>query len=535
MHPRLSAGSTRLRPYSAAVRRTRTVLLAAVLALLVTAPSATAADTGSTVITKRQALNIALRVPAVKRELAKYGKINGGIELPADYWLVQFRSGDEIRVQVDVDAFSGRVLRVYTGDKAAFPLARGPASGFAQRKLNALWAWIPLTLIFVFAFFDRRRPWRLLHFDLIAIVALGVSVAFWMDGDLDVSVPLVYPTLAYVLVRTLIAGLRPQPRAGRLTWLSPRALTGLTLTLLATRIVITLLDKFVSDIGYASAAGANRILDGLELYSRGGLHFDTYGPLAYLLYIPFEVIWPFRESETYPSAGVAAAVAWDLLTVAGLIVLGRRLRLGWTLALAWVACPFTAMALSCGTNDALVAALIVWALVAIASPPVSGVLAGAAAAAKIAPGFVVPVLARGIGSLTPRRLAISLGAAALIVVVSLAPLLPPGGLGEFYDATIGFQLHRESPFSIWSQYDALEPLQTVLKAASLLLALALALVPCGRRTMAQMAALATAVLVAAELPLQHWFYLYVPWFLPLYCVALFSETAAGERPAASQP
>jgi hypothetical protein len=530
MRPRLSGWSTRPRPYAAAVRRARATLLVAGLLLLVAAPAAPAAP----FIPKDEAARIALREPAVKRELAKYGAIRGSVVLPADYWMVQFTAEDEVRVEVDVDALSGRVLRVFTGTKAAFPLARGPESGFAQRKLDALWAWLPLTLIFVFAFFDRRRPWRLLHFDLAAIVALGISVAFWMDGNLDASVPLVYPTLVYVLVRMLIAGFRPRARAGPLTRLSPRAVTGLTLALLASRVLITLLDKFVSDIGYASAAGADRLAGGLEIYTRGGLHFDTYGPLAYILYVPFEWIWPFNEQELYSSAAVAAAVSWDVLTIFGLVVLGRRLRLGWTLALGWAACPFTAMALANGTNDALVAALIVWALVAITTPAVSGALAGAAAAAKIAPGFAIPVFARGTGPLNSKRAASALGAAVLVVAVALVPLLPPGGLKEFYDATIGFQLHRQSPFSIWSQHDFLEPLQTALKAGSLLLALALALVPRGARTVAQMAALAAAVLVAAELPLQHWFYLYVPWFLPLFCVAVFSETAAGARQAASQ-
>jgi hypothetical protein len=145
------------------------------------------------------------------------------------------------------------------------------------------------------------------------------------------------------------------------------------------------------------------------------------------------------------------------------------------------------------------------------------------------------VLARGAGRLNPRAAAITLGAAVLVVVISLVPVLPPGGLKEFYDTTIGFQLHRDSPFSIWSQHDWLHPLQTILKAGSLLLALVLALFPRGARSVTQVAALATATLVAAELPLQHWFYLYVPWFLPLYCVALFSEHAADGRSAASQP
>jgi hypothetical protein len=436
---------------------------------------------------------------------------------------------------VDVDAVTGRIVNVFTGDQANFPLARGHNSGLADRTINAVWIWVPLALIFVGAFFDRRHPWRLLHLDLLAIVALGLSFAFWMVGNLDASVPLVYPTLVYALVRMLTGGFRPRERAGPLSWLPARALVVLTLVLLAVRIGITLSDTFVSDIGYGSAAGGQRILDGLQLYTRGGNHFDTYGPLAYILYIPFLWVWPFSETTSYPPAAQAAAITWDLLTVGGLIVLGRQTRLGWTLALAWVACPFTGLALAAASNDTLAAALLVWALVAYRSAPLRGLLGGAAAAAKIAPGFILPVLARGTGPLNAKRAAIALGAALLVVAISLIPLLPPGGLREFYDTTIGFQLHRHSPFSIWSQHGGLEPLQSILKATSLALAIALAFIPRGTRSLAQMAALAAAVLVAAELPLQHWFYLYVPWFLPLYCLALFSEHAADGRPAASQP
>ena len=506
--------------------RVRWVLLAAGIVLLL----APAAASGS--VTREQAIQRAAAVPAVQQALSGLQQVNIDAQLRDGQYVVLLGNDEGARAEVDIDPLTGRVVKVFTGDQAAFPLARGADSGFAQRKLNALWLWLPLTLIFVGAFFDRRRPWRLLHLDLAAIAALGISYAFWMDGDLGTSVPLVYPTLAYVLVRMLVAGFRPRERAGPLTWLSARALVGLTLALLALRIGLTLADSFVSDIGYASVAGADRIKDGLELYTRGGGHLDTYGPLAYLLDIPFVLVWPFDLSQAAPPAAQAAAITWELVTVAGLVVLGRRLRLGWALALAWCACPFTALTVVTASNDGLVAALLVWAFVAYSSPVVRGVLGGAAAAAKIAPGFVLPVIARGTGRLSWRSAAICLGAALVVIAATLIPLLPPGGLREFYDATIGFQLHRESPFSIWSQHPGIEWLQTLLKAGSLGLAVALAFVPRGTRTVAQMAALATAVLVAAEIPLQHWFYLYVPWFLPLYCLALFSQHEAGERPAA---
>jgi hypothetical protein len=54
-----------------------------------------------------------------------------------------------------------------------------------------------------------------------------------------------------------------------------------------------------------------------------------------------------------------------------------------------------------------------------------------------------------------------------------------------------------------------------------LLALAVALSP-RRKTPAQVAALAAAVLVAVQLGATHWFYLYVVWFAPLALVALMA-------------
>jgi uncharacterized membrane protein len=226
------------------------------------------------------------------------------------------------------------------------------------------------------------------------------------------------------------------------------------------------------------------------------------------------------------------------VTLTGLVVLGRQLRsslLGWCLALAWVACPFTALNVASASNDAMVSALLVWALVGLRSGPISGLLTGAAAAAKLTPALLVPLIARGPGRLAPRRALLTTAAAVVVFIVCLLPVVPAGGLRGFYDATIGFQLHRLSPFSIWTQHPGLHALQSVLKAAALLLAVAVVLVPRRVSSTGQVAALAAAVLLAEQIPLQHWFYLYLVWALPLYCVALFTEHEADGRSAASQP
>ena len=110
-------------------------------------------------------------------------------------------------------------------------------------------------------------------------------------------------------------------------------------------------------------------------------------------------------------------------------------------------------------------------------------------------------------------------ALAATLAVTVLPFVPDGGLRELYDRTVGYQAGRGSPFSVWGQTD-LDWLQTAVKVAAVGLALLVAFVPrrAGER---QVAALGAAVLIALQLPVTHWFYLYVVWFVPFVLVALF--------------
>jgi hypothetical protein len=108
------------------------------------------------------------------------------------------------------------------------------------------------------------------------------------------------------------------------------------------------------------------------------------------------------------------------------------------------------------------------------------------------------------------------------------PAIDPG-LATFWDRTLGSQLDRSSPFSVWGQEPGLEWLQTAIWTAAAALAGFVAFVP-RARSLAQVAALGAAVLVAAQLAVDHWFYLYIPWFLPLLLAALSSR---GSRPASA--
>jgi hypothetical protein len=97
-----------------------------------------------------------------------------------------------------------------------------------------------------------------------------------------------------------------------------------------------------------------------------------------------------------------------------------------------------------------------------------------------------------------------------------------GNWGTFWDHTIGFQSDRGSPFSIWGLWGGLDALQSVVQYAAIAFALALAFVP-RRRTLVQVAAFGAAVLIALQLSLTYWFYLYIVWFFPLVLVALLGR------------
>jgi hypothetical protein len=73
-----------------------------------------------------------------------------------------------------------------------------------------------------------------------------------------------------------------------------------------------------------------------------------------------------------------------------------------------------------------------------------------------------------------------------------------------------------------------------MKAAAAGLALLVAFVP-RRIDLRQAAALGAGVLIAIQLAVTHWFYLYVVWFVPFVLVALFAAHARAFRePAADR-
>jgi hypothetical protein len=485
-----------------------------------------------------QVTRIASRAAKVREE-----RVNGPLD-PTAYtkgagrWQVSFfRDGDEL-VQVQIDDRSGAILEQWTGDQVAWSMARGYEGAFG-RKLNAPYVWIPLCLLFLLPFLDFRRPFRLLHLDLLVLLAFGISHVFFNRGEIGVSVPLAYPVLLYLLGRVLYAGFRPRERRGRLVPHAPLAWLMVGIVFLAAfRVGLNVVDSNVIDVGYAGVIGADRIVDGDPLYgegfSRDVEHGDTYGPLNYLLYVPFEQALSWSGTWDDLPAAHGAAILFDLLVIGGLFVLGRRLRpghdglvLGVVLAYAWTAYPYTAFVLESNSNDTLVALACVGALLALTLRPAAGGLTGGVAlglgaAAKFVSLALAPLFARRAAVL----FALGLG---LTLVATVVPFVPDGGLRELYDRTAGYQAGRPSPFGIWGQVE-IGWLHTVVKVAAVVLAVLVAFVP-RRPTARQVAALGAAVLIAVQLAATHWFYLYVVWFLPFVLVVVLG---AYREPAAEQ-
>ena len=175
------------------------------------------------------------------------------------------------------------------------------------------------------------------------------------------------------------------------------------------------------------------------------------------------------------------------------------------------------------------ALLVVVALLVAGSAPARGVAAVWAGLTKFAPLALAPLLLRGTGAWPRKRslVAYIVGYAAAGALVML-PVLLHHNLGRFWDDTISYQSGRGSPFSVWGLWGGLGLAQHLVQGAAAALALTVAFVP-RRRGLTEVAALGAAVLIALQLGISHWFYLYIPWFFPLVMLALVLAHPARAR------
>jgi hypothetical protein len=406
---------------------------------------------------------------------------------------------------------------------------------------------VPSAACFILGLIDWRRPWRVGHLDLLALTAF-FAAAMLLSDDLPLAgLWLGAGCLGWLLVRMAGAWLG----AWRLPELRPsfgsRWMGVAILVLILVRIA-SIAGGNISDVGQASSLGAWRLLHGLPLYGAaawpgpGGLWLfrpDTYGPFAYYAYLPFAVF--FRPGAlhgwAHPLSAVIAtllpAACFDVLTLAGLYVLGRRLGgrpLAQAFLFAYLLYPFPDISLTAETNDALVAALCVWAvIVATERPAARGLLVAAAVLTKFVPALLA---LQFLGERQGRRRY----AAALVTSLAgmLAWPLVTSGPANVLNSTFGYQLTQRgggTQFSIWTYLPSglAMAARLILAAALLLLALSPLMRPSVRDTRHQ-AALAAALLIGGQLILGYWFYSYLTWFYPLLVIAII-QARAGQVPA----
>jgi hypothetical protein len=495
-------------------------------------------------------------------------------------WTVHVWSEDagEIARGVIVDA-DGRVREAWTGPQVAWKMARGRPGAFGGKIINSWPVWLALSAVFLLGLVDLRRPLSLRTLDLLVLVSLGVSLVFFNRGEVFRSAALAVPPLVYLLARTAWIGFRARsrPRAALPRW-PVWVLTGATLFLVGFRVGLNIQEqRRVIDVGYAGVIGADRILHGSAPYgampvtddlepcgaenSEGEIRDrvqtngrcesanprgDTYGPAAYLAYVPSVLAFGWSGRWDALPAAHATAIAVDLLVLLGLVLVGRRLGgnlLAATLAFGWAAYPFTTYTLLSNTNDAIMPAVLVWGFWLASSPVARGAAVALASATKFATLVVAPLWLTyrtrlRLGSLLRFCAGFVFATLAVFSVLLLEPSLLDA-VETFWDRTLGFQLDRDSPFSIWGwgQYHAagipdLASLQTVVQVGTIVLAGVAATLPRDKGPL-ELAALTAALLLAFELSLTHWSYLYLPWVLPFVLLALFlPRTTDVERPPA---
>jgi hypothetical protein len=508
-------------------------------------------------LSANQVLAIAARLPKMKAVRAKYRGSYGGAYLKGpEHWQVSYfsKGGKKEIGQVIIDDLSRRVLEQWTGFQVAWTMARGYPGAFG-RHVNALYIWLPLCALFFAPFFDFRRLFSMLHLDLLALLFFSVSLAFFNHGEIYQSVPLVYLPLLYLLARmlALLRRGRTERRPKPLRLLVPVPWLALAVIfLVGFRVALNVTDSNVIDVGYAGVIGAQRIVHGKPLYGHypsDNEHGDTYGPVNYEAYVPFEQLFGWSGTWDDLPAAHAAAILFDLLAIALLFLIGRRVRgpsLGVVLAYSWVSFPFTLFALESNSNDTLVAVLVLAAVLAATyrsrlASPLRGTFAALAGLTKFAPLALAPLFAthglweRGDGLRARTRvrdLATFAVAFAAIAALASIPALRHDSLHTIYERTFAYQSDRESPFSVWGLYGGLGAWQGAVQIAAVVLAVGLAVIP-RRADIAGLAAACAAVIVAAQLGIDHWFYLYIPWFFPLVMIALLGRFGPPGRTASS--
>ena len=493
-------------------------------------------------LTEDEAVKLALADERVQAELSEHGPYTTSAEYDEGEWTVHFYvdeegwvggrpsdEGKEVAV-AGIDDETWDVKYAWTGDQVGWQMARGEEGAYGKQA-NYWYVWGPLALAFALAFLRTDRLFSLRNLDVLALLGFLVSHGFFREGIVYEAVLLWYPPLLYLFLRTLLMGFgigeRVEKTSNLPTWLL------MTLAGLAGGLVLGLnLDSRVIDVGYAGVAGADLILNGTMPYGNMPADVgtgDTYGPLNYLLYAPFVLLFGFSGHWDFLPAAHALTACTFVAGAVALFITGWKLsgpKGAAALMFAWAAFPYTLYSANNNTNDIVVAAVSAVGLAAATSPLGRGASVAAGFAVKLYPVILAPLWMMHDGVKRRPIIDFVLGGLGVFLLTFWVLLLdgsPVEAARLFYEKTIAFQGVRETPWTIFSQVPALEFLQQPLLAAVILLAFIVAVWP-RQRTIRRLAAFSAALVIGFQLTTNYWFYPYVTWFEPFVFLALLPAT-----------
>ncbi len=521
-------------------------------------------------LTKRQALRLFERDPKVSGWLARYpseGLVDEEtFSSSTAQWTVKIWSGPAGEIaQGTVDDASGTVGEAWTGPQVAWGMARGSPGAFGGSTINDPWIWGAFCAVFLLGLADFRRPLSLRNLDLLFLLSPTASLWFFNHGDVLTAVPLFYPLLVWVVLRATWIGASGRGTPGAPRW-PVWVLLAATVFLAGFRVGLNVERSNVIDVGYSGVIGAERIVNGQAPWGHFPLEDslkpcgpkdasgeirdriqadrrcesanpqgDTYGPTAYEAYIPGYLALGWTGKWDDLPAAHFTSIAFDLLTLLGLWLVGLRFgggRLAAALGFAWAAYPFTQYASNSNTNDVLMPCLLVWGFLFLSAPAARGVFAALSGWSKFASLIVAPLWLTYPGRRPSARFALGFAAATLgaFSIVLLDPH-PLHELHVFWQRTVSWQVGRDSPFSLWDwrQYHArglpdLHLVQRVLQGLLVAGALVAPVYP-RRKSPLQLAALTAALLAGFQLVVTYWLYTYIPWFYPFAAFALLAPAA----------
>jgi Glycosyltransferase family 87 len=477
----------------------------------------------------------ALRDPVVRERLGgqRYDRVRT-TALDRRLTRVSFFAGQTILLEAAVTR-SGRVTNVIPYDDGYVRAG----SEIGQRPL------VLGGLVALFLLATLRLPLRrLANLDALALAGFTVPVVLLNERLLAASLVTGAALVAYLGARCAQVALGREPAKVEGPWLADRmparVLVSCAVGAAAALALLSIPGGAVSDVAYASMAGATEVLHGALPYGnllQGELvHGDTYPLLTYVAYIPAALVMPVQDGFDNLDGALWVATGFALIAAAALAAAARGGgSRGARPALAFLVFPPVMVATSSGSNDLVAAALVALALAVAARPGRSSAALAVAGFVKLAPFAVLPFW---IARWRSWRAGGAVLLTVALVAASILALGGPDGFSRMIEA-ISFQADRGSLLSVWTLFD-LRGLQLVFQAA-VLAGIGLACVHVWRdRVLAKdprrLAALAATVLLAIQLAANYWTYAYLAWVFPLVALALLcGPTPARSRAAAPAP